>query len=257
VSGNAEYAERVVAGLERDFGHGAIACKVWKNIGMEIRKPSGEFLLVDDPIFDPIYRYLTRSERTVLMHIGEPLACWQPLDPEDLHYGYYSGHPEWHMYNKPEYPSHSDLIDARDCVLERFPQMRVVGAHLGSLEYDVVEVAKRLDRYPNFAVDTSARTKDLAYQERDTVRQFMIAYADRVLFGTDLVIRESHAALGAQERAARLGRVESVYGREFAYYEGGQTMTFNRREVRGLDLPAEVLQGFYHDNAAEWYPGLV
>ncbi|MFN2130748.1 MAG: hypothetical protein ACK2VD_09495, partial [Anaerolineae bacterium] len=78
--GTDDYAERVIAGLEEDFRKGAIACKVWKNIGMSARKPSGEFLMVDDPIFDPIYAYLAREGRTLLMHIGEPLACWQPLD---------------------------------------------------------------------------------------------------------------------------------------------------------------------------------
>lgn len=37
--------------------------------------------------------------------------------------------------------------------------------HIGSLEYDVSEVAKRFERYPNFAVDVSARLGDLMAQD--------------------------------------------------------------------------------------------
>jgi len=40
----------------------------------------------------------------------------------------------------------------------------VIGAHLGSPDHDVDEIAWRLDRYPSFSVDTSARTADLARQ---------------------------------------------------------------------------------------------
>ena len=251
-----DYVERAIEGLEQDFDAGATACKVWKNFGMDVRTPSGTFMLVDDPLLDPIYAYLTRSERTVLMHIGEPLACWQPLGEDNLHSGYYRQHPEWHMYNHPEYPSHQDLIDARDRVLAKHPRMRVVGAHMGSLEYDVGEVAKRLDRYPNFAVDTSARTRDLAVQDPETVRAFFKAYADRILFGTDMVIRASHAGMTEDERQRQLQRAESVYERERSYYEGAQPVTVAGREAQGLGLPEAILAKFYHANAERWYPGV-
>src|SRR3954469_22310800 len=32
-----DYAERIIAELEQDFAAGAVACKVWKNFGMEVR----------------------------------------------------------------------------------------------------------------------------------------------------------------------------------------------------------------------------
>jgi predicted TIM-barrel fold metal-dependent hydrolase len=249
----ADYAERTITSLEKDFAAGAIACKMWKNIGMEIRQPSGEFVLVDDPLFEPIYEYLARAGKTVLMHIGEPRACWEPLEESNPHRAYYSQHPEWHMYNKPEYPSHQQLTDARDRVLAQHPKLRVVGAHMGSLEHDVVEVAKRLERYPNFAVDTSARTRDLALQDREVVRQFFDRYRHRVLFGTDVVIRNSQASIPASERLANLSRLEQVYRREFAYYGTKDEIQIGAHTVRGLALGATALESFYHHNAIQWY----
>ncbi|HXF62214.1 MAG TPA: amidohydrolase family protein, partial [Caldilineaceae bacterium] len=157
IPGDIGFAERAIRSLEADFAAGAVACKVWKNIGMGVRRADGSCLMVDDPLFDPVFDYLAAADRTLLMHIAEPLACWQPLDPAGPHYNYYRDNPQWHMYNRPDMPSHAELIAARDRVLEKHPNLRIVGAHLASLEYDVDEVAARLDRYPNFAVDMSAR----------------------------------------------------------------------------------------------------
>jgi predicted TIM-barrel fold metal-dependent hydrolase len=190
------------------------------------------------------------------MHIGEPLACWQPLDEQNVHGGYYSAHPEWYMGDKPDHPSHAELIDARDRVLARHPRLRAVGAHLGSLEYDVAEIAQRLDRYPNFAVDTSARLHDLAHQDRESVRQFFLTYQDRVLFGTDIVQREPLSPLPEPERMERLRALQATYEAALAYYETTREVSSRGRSVRGLGLPDGVLAKLYAANARAWYPGL-
>ena len=51
---NPAWRDQAIASLDTDFANGAIACKVWKNFGMELRKPDGSFAMPDDPIFDPI-----------------------------------------------------------------------------------------------------------------------------------------------------------------------------------------------------------
>ncbi|MBN1875566.1 MAG: amidohydrolase family protein [Anaerolineae bacterium] len=252
-----DYAARAIAGLEADFNAGAVACKFWKNIGMDARKPDGSFLMIHDPIFTPIYDYLAKVEKPALMHIAEPLACWQPLhDPQNPHYGYYSQNPEWHMYGKPEYPSHQALMDARDHVLAHHSKLHLVGAHLGSLEYDVAEVAKRLEKYPNFAVDTSARLADLTIQNTATVRQFFLDYQDRILFGTDMIQWEPLSTLPDKAREQRIAEFAASYQTSFAYYETDQMLTIRGREVQGLGLPEKVLEKIYWTNAHTWYPGV-
>jgi hypothetical protein len=37
------------------------------------------------------------------------------------------------------------------------PDLRLIGAHLGSMESDLDRVAQHVDRYPNFAVDLAGR----------------------------------------------------------------------------------------------------
>lgn len=250
------YVEAAIEGLRADIAAGAVACKIWKNVGMEVRRPDGAFLMVDDPLFDPILAFLEKQEITLLTHIGEPLACWQPLDPASPHYGYYSAHPEWHMHGRRDFPSHRQLIDARDRLLERHPRLRVVGAHLASLEYDVAEVALRLDRYPNFAVDTSARVQDLAQQDAARVRGFLERYRGRVLFGTDQVHREDCGLLPAGERRELLARMRARYEAERAYYEGSGAVDLLGRRVEALGLGAAVLDSLHTGSAERWYPRL-
>ena len=42
--------------LDRDFEQGAVAVKIWKNIGMEIKDQRGQYVMADDPKFEPIYK---------------------------------------------------------------------------------------------------------------------------------------------------------------------------------------------------------
>jgi predicted TIM-barrel fold metal-dependent hydrolase len=190
------------------------------------------------------------------MHIAEPLACWQPIEVDSPHRSYYVENPQWHMYNKPEYPSHARLIAARDHVIEKNPKLRVIGAHIGSLEYDVAEPAKRFDRYPNFAVDISARLGDLAYQNSDNVCDFFLAYTDRLLFGTDIVQWEPLSNLSEADRAAKLEWARKDYVTHFAYFERTGEVEVRGRKTQGLGLPAHILEKFYRTNARTWYPGL-
>ena len=93
------------------------------------------------------------------------------------------------MFLHPEYPSYEDQINARDHLLELHPDLIFIGCHLGSLEWNVDELAKRLDKFPNMAVDMAARICHLQYQSQRTaikVRDFCIKYQDRLLYGTDL-----------------------------------------------------------------------
>jgi predicted TIM-barrel fold metal-dependent hydrolase len=250
------WTRRVLEGLARDFDAGAVGCKVWKNVGMEARTPTGAYLMPDDAIFDPIYAFVAERGKTLLTHIAEPYACWQPLVEGTPHYNYYSRHPEWHVAGRADFPTHEQLMAARDGILEKHPTLRVVGAHLGSLEYDVDEVAARLARYPNFAVDVSARLADLAAQESEKVRQLFLRFPDRILFGVDMVVRRRFGEMEERERDATVAALEQRWREYFAYFESSGPVTVGGRTVMGLGLPEDVLGCFYRENALRWYPGI-
>ena len=107
--------------LDETFAQGAVMVKIWKEVGLELKRPDGTFLLPDDPVLDPIYAHLASRRKPLLAHLAEPREAWLPLDPKGVHYGYYSRNPQWHLYGKPEFPSHARLMDARDHILAKHP----------------------------------------------------------------------------------------------------------------------------------------
>lgn len=254
--GDPHYVDAVIAGLDADFAAGAVACKIWKNIGMEVRTPGGEFFLPDDPCFDPIYEHLAARGKPLLTHIAEPLECWLPLVEGSPHYNYYSRNPQWHMYGRSEFPAHETLMAARDNVLAKHPTLRMIGAHFASLEYDVDVLAARLDRFPNLAVDISARLVDLANQDSAKVRNFFLRHQDRILFGTDVVMKQRPSTMAAPEQAETIQALRAVYEQHFAYFQSDQELAVRGFVTRGINLPAAVLEKFYLRNAQAWYPGV-
>lgn len=247
-----DWQEKTLAHLDESFKKGAIAVKVWKNIGMDLKDKDGKFVMIDDPRFDTIWRFLIRNNITLIGHIGEPKNCWLPIEKMTVQgdKDYFSKHPEFHMYFHPEYPSYDDLIDSRDRLLEKHPELRFVGAHLGSLEWSVDELAKRLDKYPNMAVDMAERISHFQYQaltDWQKVHDFFIKYQDRLLYGTDI----SPSWVNHEEaHAIRL--------RHWKFFTSDEIMQVPKvtGEFRGLHLPREVIDKIYRENAAKWFPQL-
>jgi predicted TIM-barrel fold metal-dependent hydrolase len=245
-----DFGRNTIRQIRQQFADGAVALKIWKNIGMEIRTPDGRYVMPDDPIFEPIYQAIAAENRTLVAHVAEPSSCWQPPNPNSPDYDYYKENPQWYMYLHPDRPRKEVILAARDHLLAENPKLRVVGAHLGSMETDVDEIAKRFDRYPNFAVDTAARMEYLMIQPRDKVRSFLIKYQDRVLYGTDLEF------LNDESTADALKDWQETYARDWKFLATSQTLQYRGRQIEGLNLPESVLRRIYHDNAVEWIPGI-
>jgi predicted TIM-barrel fold metal-dependent hydrolase len=157
------------------------------------------------------------------------------------------------MHDRSDFPSHAELIAGRDRVLERHPRLRVVGAHLGSLEYDVAEVEARLARFPNFFVDTAERLLDLALQPVTRVRAVFEAHPGRVLFGSDLLFVTAFSAMSERERQAALAHVRRTFQQEQAYYSQAGPLRVRGRDVSGLGLSEAIRQQVFEDNARRCY----
>ncbi|HEX6804672.1 MAG TPA: amidohydrolase family protein [Terriglobales bacterium] len=244
------FAQRTIRQLDADFGKGAIAVKIYKVMGMEMKSKAGKYVMPDDPAFEPIYQSIAAHHHTVVAHIAEPDSCWQPPNPASPDYEYYQQHPEEYAYAHPEWPSKAAILAARDHFLAENPKLRVVGAHLGSMETNVDDIAKRFDRYPNFAVDTAARIVYLMMQPREKVRAFLIKYQDRVLYGTDLVV------MPKDDSAKALAEWNDTYARDWKFFATNETFEVHGRKVQGLELPEPILRKLYHDNAVRWIPGV-
>jgi len=133
------------------------------------------------------------------------------------------------------------------------PQLRFVGAHLGSLEYDTDRIAAFLDKYPNANVDMAARMSQVQYQsvrDYDKVRNFFIKYQDRLLYGTDLTLNPGEA--GTDEQRAEFKRsAHEAWTADWRYLATpeSQRVEIIKADVPGLALPREVIDKVYYANA--------
>ena len=245
-----DFQRAAIEKLNQDFLQGAVAVKIWKNVGMQIKNSSGQYIMPDDPVFAPIYRDIAEHRKTLVAHLAEPDAAWDSQDASAPNAQYYADHPQWDMSKQPGAPAKATILEARDRVLALNPDLRVVGAHLGSMEGDLDGLAKRLDLYPNFAVDTAARVTNLVIQPRDKVRAFLLKYQDRVLYGTDLRFES------ASHDEAASHAWESKYAADWRYFATPDTFDYKGHPVEGLNLPRSVLKKLYHDNAVRWIRGI-
>jgi len=252
--GWSDWRQQALQTMRQGFAGGAVGVKVWKEIGMVLQDTDGHFVMIDDERFDPLFDYIQSQNKTLVAHIGEPRNCWLPLEfmtaANDRNY--YREHPQYHAYRHPEIPGYWDQIRARDHLLAKHPQLRVVGCHLGSLEFDVAELAKRLDQYPNFAADMAGRVHYFQHQDRDKVRNFIIKYQDRLLYGTDHNIIAGNGPAFAHALKA----MDKDYLSDYRFFATAEELGSAAAQFRGLALPAAVLKKIYYENALKWYPGI-
>lgn len=260
------WSARTNAHIDRELDAGAIAVKVWKNIGMVERNRAGELIMLDDPGFDAVMAHIEQRGVPLIAHQAEPYNCWLPLDQMTTENDrqYFKAHPEYHMYLHPEMPSYQDLMDARNRFVEAHPGLTVMGAHLGSIEWSVDELAAFLDAYPNAVVDMAARMSNLQYQsnrDREKVRDFLIKYQDRVLYATDLTLSPLSDEAKAQNPPIDPGAdfaasAEGVWRSDWTYLATPESQYVDtlKADTPGLALPRSVIRKIYYENALRVFP---
>ena len=78
--GTPGWTDRVDAKLARDVAAGALAVKIWKNVGLAERSADGKLIMLDDPGLAPVAEQVRALGVALIDHQGEPQNCWLPLD---------------------------------------------------------------------------------------------------------------------------------------------------------------------------------
>ncbi|MFK7947637.1 MAG: amidohydrolase family protein [Saprospiraceae bacterium] len=252
---NKKWEQNTIEYLKRRLENEAVGVKIWKNIGMELKDENGHFILQNHSKFDSIYDFLVNNNIPLLAHTGEPLNCWLPLNEMTVKQDrdYFAAHTEYHAALLPEIPHYWKHINARDNILEKHPNLRFVGAHIGSLEWNTDEIAKRLDKFPNLAVDLADRVCHLQHQavtNWQKVHDFVVKYQDRILYGTDFIDDDFKTQT---EKDKWL--LEDKWKMHDTFFMTSDKMTAPKvtGSFKGLNLSKDVLNKIYRKNALNWY----
>jgi predicted TIM-barrel fold metal-dependent hydrolase len=245
-----DFSAEAIRKLNQDFARGAIAVKFYKVVGMEIKDAKGNYVMPDDPVFEPIFKDIAAHNKTLIAHLADPDSAFEAPNPAAEDYEYLMHHPELYMYGKVGAPTKAEIMEARDHILEKNPNLRMVGAHLGSMESNLNELGRHFDQYPNFAVDLAGRMPYFEMQPRAAMIEFITRYQDRLIYGTD---NELYPDDNAQETMTDW---ENTYANEWRYLATNDTILYKNKRVQGLALPQPILRKLYHDNAVKWFPGI-
>jgi predicted TIM-barrel fold metal-dependent hydrolase len=265
-----DYGQVMAAQLVESRRLGAVGLKIPKGLGLGYPAPDREHLLpIDDSGLDPLFDKAGELGMPVAIHIGDPKAFWKPANPDNERWDELQAHPEWSFAGQPV-PSWQELYDAFERRVARHPRTIFIAVHFGNDPEDPDNVARMLDRYPNFYIDTAARVPELgradARHAAEKMRRFYTKYQDRILFGTD-------TGIGAAQEDMMYGsngadpptRADEVrfFTSTWRYFETldrqfeSPTPIQGRWKIDGVGLPDAILRKIYFDNAARilhWKP---
>ncbi len=226
------------AQLKNFMEQGFVGYKIWSGPWYRgLEKPEDGYPYVDDPAHEPTFNTMEAIGMVgASVHIADPNGPWD-------------NRTDW-LADPVEFWKE---IVAWTNVLERHPDLQVVMAHSNWLicqDAQIDYLRYLMATYPNYNIDLAATFQYYHLVSSDNIRSFMIEWADRILYGTDIGRWKEEA----QDRE-RMGQ----YFRTFEILETDNLVKggfFGGPDVKGLNLPKEVLEKIYYKNALRIYPGL-
>lgn len=214
-------------------------------LGVEIIKfwaaPRGRDrgLLVDTPWrIESARRARDAGVRILMVHVGDPDAWFKTVYTDAAKFG-----------------TKADQYVGLERLLQMFPDLTFIGAHMGGDPEHADHLEALLERYPNLYFDTSAtkwQVREIS-AHYDAIRALVLRRPERFLFGSDLVtrhhlVREHYVSRYWAQRTLWesdwVGR-SPIADPDFKPAEGEPSTPL----LRGLDLPEAILKQVYHDNA--------
>ncbi len=234
------FGARAAAQLEADIKAGALGLgEIGKGLGMDIKKPDGSRLKLDDPELDPVWAMAGKLNIPVFIHTGEPPAFFEPLDYRNERWLELALFPGRRHQDGVRF---DELMAERDRMLMKHPKTTFILAHMGWHANDLGRLGKMFDTMPNVYVEVGAILYELGRQPR-FAREFFTKYQDRVLFGKDSFQPDEYPYYW---------RVFETADEYFDYYRDYHAFW----KLYGMDLPDPVLRKLYYQNALKLVPGL-
>lgn len=237
-----DFGSKAAAQLEEDVKkNGAQGLKIYKNLGMNLKYKDGRRVHTDDPRLDPIWEKCAELGIPVLIHTGEPMAFWLPIDKYNERWLELKQFPS-RRRSSAEFASFEETMAEQHNLFRKHPRTKFIDAHLGWFGNDLGRLGRLLDELPNVYTEIGAVLHELGRQPK-FARDWFIKYQDRVMFGKDI---------WAPEEYHTYFRVLETADEYFDYYRKRHAFW----KMYGLDLPDEVLRKLYYKNALKVIPGI-
>lgn len=127
-------------------------------------------------------------------------------------------------------------------ILARHPALHAAIAHFGFYSDNIERAAALMEKYPNLMMDmTPAPIIYYELSERqEEAKAFLLKYHDRLIYGTDVSNLIEGSVRELNERKTRIMDV---------FYEGSSACEVGDHVIVGMNLPSEMLENIYCNNA--------
>ena len=240
--GTPGWSQKAAAQLEGDIKAGARGLKIFKDLGLRIRKADGSRLKVDDPDLDPVWDVCGRLGVPVLIHTAEPQEFFEPIDVKNERWLELALFKD-RRYPAGEFPRFEELLAERDRMFRKHPKTTFIGAHFAYRGNDLAKAQEMLDTMPNVHLEVAAILAELGRQPK-AAHDFFVKNQNRVLFGKDSFQPDEYPYYW---------RTFETGDEYFDYYRDYHAFW----KLYGMSLPDEVLKKLYYKNALALVPGLV
>jgi len=215
---------------------GYIGYKIWCGPSYRQNPELVKYPHIDDPVFETPFSML-ESQGVFLtsLHIADPNG------------------PIHHRTNWAADPIKywRDIL-ALERVLHRHPNLNIVVAHgfwLMTQDAQIDFLRYIMETYPKCNLDLSATINYVSLSSYDNLRDFYIQYQDRLCWSLDMTIKES---------SQPISYFINHLGEWFRFLETddvfGENVSHDKKPLKGLNLPREVLEKIYYKNALRIYP---
>ena len=270
----ADFGPRAADQLAAGAARGMRGLKVYKNLGLDLRKPDGTLWRPNEAAFDPVWTRAGELGLPVLIHSADPPAFWEPVNERNFWNGVLHGEYAWWSYYGKGLPSSQELLADRLEVVARHPKTTFVFPHVGDKADSLESAAEDLDRYPNLHYDLSARLPDLAHtpHRAELAHEFVMGHADRIVFGTDMIFDDANVPTGQQAQILHQPGEIPLHGADPKQRYVATTVAFVQsnleflssaevqehppfkrtlapHKMHGLGLPEDVVERICHRNA--------
>jgi predicted TIM-barrel fold metal-dependent hydrolase len=202
-----------------------------------VRQKIGHAL--DSPVFTPMMNWLEETRFPVLWHVNDPPEFWDknavPIWAKEKGWWY-----------EADTPPHAQIDREIRAVFARHPNLNLILPHFFFLSDQLDEAAKLLETYPGFYLDLAPGVEMLHNFTKNwqASRDFFIAFADRIIFGTDIGLCDHCSSPDRGVMVRRFLETDDV----FPVPEDPAMTPDERPDLHGLNLPAEVTNKIMSEN---------
>lgn len=244
------YAQFQTEQIEHAHRAGAYGLKVEKILGLYLRENIGigPLMKVDDLRFDPMWEACGALHMPVAIHVSDPEAFFLPIDRFNERFEEPNNHPDCSFHGK-DFPSNSELLEARNRVFARHPRTQFVALHAGNYAENLSQVSECLDRFPNMYVDIAARIGELGASPG---RHASFSINIRIELYSARMRCRTRRLLFSKYSATSSTKLLSIFGnrRRVLRLRCGTHSAAGRWCIYGLGLPEDILRKIYYENAA-------